>query len=181
MKRHLKPGLMKGGMLKSSKVIQKFTLMIQRNGECLICYFFFSHNFFRRKNKGRMKTVSVALALCLNVGVDPPDLLKPLLCAKREAGVDPSMMNPTKVPEKVAQMLQKNYERLQPRARYKAAIDPTVDYLRKLCTGLRRSAKEERVLFHYNGHGVPRPTDKGEIWVFNKTITQVGFFECFHK
>jgi hypothetical protein len=23
------------------------------------------------------------------------------------------------------------------------------------------------VLFHYNGHGVPRPTVNGEIWVFN--------------
>ena len=26
----------------------------------------------------------------------------------------------------------------------------------------------ERVLFHYNGHGVPKPTANGEIWVFNK-------------
>ncbi len=26
----------------------------------------------------------------------------------------------------------------------------------------------ERVLFHYNGHGVPKPTQNGEIWVFNK-------------
>ncbi|CAB1344925.1 unnamed protein product, partial [Coregonus sp. 'balchen'] len=31
---------------------------------------------------------------------------------------------------------------------------------------------EERVLFHYNGHGVPRPTVNGEIWVFNKNYTQ---------
>lgn len=37
---------------------------------------------------------------------------------------------------------------------------------------LRRNAKEERVLFHYNGHGVPRPTQNGEIWVFNRTYTQ---------
>lgn len=37
---------------------------------------------------------------------------------------------------------------------------------------LRRNAKEERVLFHYNGHGVPRPTTNGEIWVFNRTYTQ---------
>jgi regulator-associated protein of mTOR len=27
-------------------------------------------------------------------------------------------------------------------------------------------------LFHYNGHGVPRPTPNGEIWVFNKEFTQ---------
>ena len=30
----------------------------------------------------------------------------------------------------------------------------------------------ERVLFHYNGHGVPRPTTNGEVWVFNKSYTQ---------
>jgi regulator-associated protein of mTOR len=27
-------------------------------------------------------------------------------------------------------------------------------------------------LFHYNGHGVPKPTNNGEIWVFNKNFTQ---------
>lgn len=32
--------------------------------------------------------------------------------------------------------------------------------------------QNERVLFHYNGHGVPRPTANGEIWVFNKNYTQ---------
>jgi hypothetical protein len=59
---------------------------------------------------------------------------------------------------------------------------------------MRRNAKDERVLFHFNGHGVPRPTDAGEIWVFDKNITQVGkkiykktivivylfFFSTFH-
>ncbi|KAF7236886.1 Regulatory-associated protein of mTOR [Varanus komodoensis] len=55
-----------------------------------------------------------------------------------------------------------------PTARYKQSLDPTVDEVKKLCTSLRRNAKEERVLFHYNGHGVPRPTVNGEIWVFNK-------------
>jgi regulatory associated protein of mTOR len=32
--------------------------------------------------------------------------------------------------------------------------------------------QSERVLFHYNGHGVPRPTTNGEVWVFNKSYTQ---------
>ena len=26
------------------------------------------------------------------------------------------------------------------------------------------------MLFHYNGHGVPKPTANGEIWVFNKVL-----------
>ena len=33
------------------------------------------------------------------------------------------------------------------------------------------TSQEERVLFHYNGHGVPRATANGEIWVFNKVST----------
>jgi regulator-associated protein of mTOR len=47
-----------------------------------------------------------------------------------------------------------------------------VEEVKKLCVSLRRNAKDERVLFHYNGHGVPKPTSNGEIWVFNKNYTQ---------
>lgn len=35
---------------------------------------------------------------------------------------------------------------------------------------MRRNARSDRILFHYNGHGVPRPTDNGEIWVFNRVF-----------
>ena len=52
------------------------------------------------------------------------------------------------------------------------AQTPLLRVSRKTCTTLRRSAKTERVLFHYNGHGVPRPTNNGEIWVFNSQYTQ---------
>ena len=53
-------------------------------------------------------------------------------------------------------------------ARYKPLEDPTAEEVKRLCLSIRRAAKDERVLFHYNGHGVPLPTDNGEIWVFNK-------------
>ncbi|XP_050390933.1 regulatory-associated protein of mTOR isoform X1 [Patella vulgata] len=122
--------------------------------------------------KERMKTVSVALVLCLNVGVDPPDIVKTSPCARLECWIDPLSMNGQKALETIGAQLQKQYERWQPRARYKQSLDPTVEEVKKLCTSLRRNAKEERVLFHYNGHGVPRPTINGEIWVFNKNYTQ---------
>uniref|UniRef100_A0A8C6SPR7 Regulatory-associated protein of mTOR n=1 Tax=Neogobius melanostomus TaxID=47308 RepID=A0A8C6SPR7_9GOBI len=122
--------------------------------------------------KDRMKTVSVALVLCLNVGVDPPDVVKTSPCARLECWIDPLSMSPQKALEMIGANLQKQYENWQPRARYKQSLDPTVDEVKKLCTSLRRNAKEERVLFHYNGHGVPRPTVNGEIWVFNKNYTQ---------
>lgn len=126
----------------------------------------------------RMKTVSVALVLCLNVGVDPPDVVKISPCARLQCWIDPlqysdpTAANNQKAVEIVGANLQRQYERWQPRARYKLSLDPTIDEVKKLCISLRRNAKDERVLFHYNGHGVPRPTQNGEIWVFNKHFTQ---------
>uniref|UniRef100_A0A2C9JG35 Raptor N-terminal CASPase-like domain-containing protein n=1 Tax=Biomphalaria glabrata TaxID=6526 RepID=A0A2C9JG35_BIOGL len=122
--------------------------------------------------KERMKTVSVALVLCLNVGVDPPDVVKISPCARMECWIDPHTMSPQKALETIGSNLQKQYERWQPKARYKQSLDPTVEEMKKLCVSLRRNAKEERVLFHYIGHGVPKPTSNGEIWVFNKSYTQ---------
>ncbi|XP_037045571.1 regulatory-associated protein of mTOR [Bradysia coprophila] len=122
--------------------------------------------------RDRMKTVSVALVVCLNVGVDPPDVFKITPCARLECWIDPTIVSPQKAIEMIGASLQKQYERWQPRARYKSSLDPTVEDVKKLCSSLRRNAKEERVLFHYNGHGVPRPTVNGEIWVFNRTYTQ---------
>ncbi|GFO38269.1 regulatory-associated protein of mtor [Plakobranchus ocellatus] len=135
---------------------------IEGSDTCLQCW----------RMKERMKTVSVALVLCLNVGVDPPDVVKISPCARMECWIDPHTMSPQKALESIGLNLQKQYERWQPRARYRQSLDPTVDEVKKLCTSLRRNAKEERVLFHYIGHGVPKPTSNGEIWVFNKTYTQ---------
>lgn len=38
----------------------------------------------------QMKTVSVALVLCLNVGVDPPDVVKTTPCARLECWIGES-------------------------------------------------------------------------------------------
>ena len=37
-----------------------------------------------------------------------------------------------------------------------------------MCGYVYFTEQSERVLFHYNGHGVPKPTSNGEIWFFNK-------------
>jgi len=120
----------------------------------------------------RMRTVSVALIYCLNIGVDPPDSAKTDPCARMECWIDPLSQAPPKALENIGKALQVQYERWHPRGRYKLCLDPTVEEVKKLCLSLRRTAKDERVLFHYNGHGVPRPTSNGEIWVFNKNFTQ---------
>jgi regulator-associated protein of mTOR len=125
--------------------------------------------------KDRLKTVSAALAICLNIGVDPPDVVKTNPSAKLECWVDPTSTTgggQNKIMEQIGKKLQEQYETLSLRTRYKQYLDPSVDETKKFCISLRRNAKDERVLFHYNGHGVPLPTQSGEIWVFNKNYTQ---------
>ncbi|KAJ9091099.1 hypothetical protein QFC20_007731 [Naganishia adeliensis] len=122
--------------------------------------------------RSRLKTFAAALVLCLNLGVDPPDIVKTTPCAKLECWVDPQPLPPNKALEGIGRNLQQQYETLSPKVRYKQHLDPSVEETKKFCVALRRGAKEERVLMHYNGHGVPKPTTSGEIWVFNKNYTQ---------
>jgi regulator-associated protein of mTOR len=125
--------------------------------------------------KDRLKTVSAVLALCLNIGVDPPDVIKTNPCAKEECWIDPTVTSqtPGNTPmNQIGKALQTQYEQLSMRTRYKLLLDPTTDETRKYTSTLRRNARNERVLFHYNGHGVPKPTSSGEIWVFNRNYTQ---------
>ena len=124
--------------------------------------------------KDRLKTVSAALAICLNLGVDPPDVVKTNPTAKLESWVDPTATTggQTKTMEQIGKRLQEQYETLSLRTRYKQYLDPSVEETKRFCISLRRNAKDERVLFHYNGHGVPLPTASGELWVFNKNYTQ---------
>lgn len=127
--------------------------------------------------KDRLKTVSAILAVCLNVGVDPPDTIKTNPCARLECWVEPvppdsSNQSSNNSNAQIGKNLQSQYESLSLRTRYKVALDPTIDELKKYTTSLRRTAHAERILFHYNGHGVPKPTQSGEVWCFNRSYTQ---------
>ena len=111
--------------------------------------------------------------MCLNLGVDPPDIIKTNPCARLEAWVDPTVTNdPKRAIEQIGKQLQSQYEVLSTRTKYKQSLDPNVEDIKRFCMSLRRNAREERILFHYNGHGVPKPTPSGEIWVFNRGYTQ---------
>ncbi|XP_076959609.1 regulatory-associated protein of TOR 1-like [Bidens hawaiensis] len=122
--------------------------------------------------KDRMKTGSVAFVLCLNISVDPPDVIKISPCARMECWIDPFSMTPQKATDAIIKSLYSQYERWQPKARFRHSLDPTIEEVKKLCTTSRKHAKSERVLFHYNGHGVPKPTANGELWFFNRSYTQ---------
>lgn len=123
--------------------------------------------------KDRQKTVSAALLLCLNLGVDSPDVIKTQPCARMEAWVDPlNFQDSKKAIEQIGKNLQQQYETLSLRTRYKQSLDPCVEDVKRFCNSLRRASKDDQILFHYNGHGVPQPTSSGEIWVFNRGYTQ---------
>ena len=122
--------------------------------------------------KERMKTAGVALVLCLNLGTDPPDVIKPVPCARRECWFDPvGPSSKQKKLEIIGNALQQQYEKWQGKAKYKQCLDPSSEDLRRICINLRKTARSDRLLFHYNGHGVPLPTKNGELWLFGKHYT----------
>ncbi|KAG8997859.1 hypothetical protein FRB94_002908 [Tulasnella sp. JGI-2019a] len=125
-----------------------------------------------RMNENKLKTSQGILVVCLNIGVDPPDMVKTNPCAILECWIDPFSLPPSKALEHIGRNLRMQFESVNPRMKYKPELDPSVEETRKFCINLRKLCKDERALFYYNGHGVPKPTSSGEIWVFNKNYTQ---------
>ncbi|KAF8641036.1 hypothetical protein AX17_000681 [Amanita inopinata Kibby_2008] len=121
---------------------------------------------------GKLKTANAALVLCLNIDVDPPDIVKTNPCAVLECWVDPHTMPSHKALEAIGSNLQHQFEGLSLKIAYKPILDPSLEDLRRFCQTLRKQAKDDAVLFYYNGHGVPKPTASGELWCFNRDYTQ---------
>ncbi|KAK4705724.1 regulatory associated protein of mTOR, partial [Phenoliferia sp. Uapishka_3] len=126
------------------------------------------------RNRDRVRTAAAVLVVCLRIGYDPPDIIKTDPCAKLECWVDPYSMAKEKAMDRITKNLQHQFEALAatPKTRYKLFPDPPIEDAKKFCTAARKSAKNDRVLFYYNGHGVPKPTTSGELWLFNKQYTQ---------
>ncbi|KZP15647.1 hypothetical protein FIBSPDRAFT_895647 [Athelia psychrophila] len=127
---------------------------------------------WRGSAPGKLKTANAALVLCLNIDVDPPDIVKTNPCAILECWVDPHTMPSHKALEAIGSNLQHQFEGLSLKIPYKPILDPSYEDLRRFCMTLRKQAKDDTVLFYYNGHGVPKPTASGEMWCFNKNYTQ---------
>ncbi|XP_021723230.1 regulatory-associated protein of TOR 1-like isoform X3 [Chenopodium quinoa] len=85
---------------------------------------------------------------------------------------DPLALPPQKALEAIGKALKLQYERWQPKAQYKYKLDPTVEEVERFCNIYRSFVKKKRILFHYNGHGVPKPTSDGVMWLLNRSYTQ---------
>lgn len=131
-----------------------------------------SKNIAWRSAPGKLKTANAALVLCLNIDIDPPDIVKPNPCAVLECRVDPHTTPSHKALEAIDSNVQHQFDGLSLKIAYKPILDPSFEDLRCFCQTLRKQAKDDAVLFYYNGHGVPKPTVSGESWCFNRTYTQ---------
>ncbi|KAJ5072200.1 regulatory-associated protein of mtor [Anaeramoeba ignava] len=132
--------------------------------------------------QGRKKIKSAILSLCLHIGIDPPDVEKPDPCSILQCWINPFSLNEHKAIALIGETLEEQYKRLQPRIYYEKLLDPCVENLRKSCIQHQKYSQNERILFHYNGHGVPKPTKNRELWFFNKDYTQyipVSIYEIF--
>lgn len=127
---------------------------------------------WRGSAPAKLKTANAALVLCLNIDIDPPDIIKTNPCAVLECWVDPHTMPSNKALEAIGTNLQHQFEGLSLKIAYKPILDPSVEDLSRFCQTLRKQAKDDAILFYYNGHGVPKPTASGELWCFNKNYTQ---------
>ncbi|PVU88164.1 hypothetical protein BB561_005997 [Smittium simulii] len=146
-----------------------------------------------RNDKAR--TNFAIIALCLNLGTDPPDLSRPEDTFINEAGIDPFeeidendprlYMDSSKFIEdekgkprlktpieRIGDSVVGAYYSIAKSFQYKLALDPPYEALKNTISLVRRDIKEDRLLFHYNGHGVPKPSPSGDIWVFNKSYSQ---------
>src|SRR3990167_2054019 len=92
----------------------------------------------------------------------------------------PNHRQPNRGTETVAELLKDQYLLWCPKTSkssksftIRSINDPSVDKIKTFCQQLRTySSNNKRVILHYNGHGVPTPTENCEIWVFNREITQ---------
>jgi hypothetical protein len=80
----------------------------------------------------RMRTTGIGLVLCLNIGTDPPDLVKPHPCAVLQGWMDPTTVSRQKAKEWIGERLEQQYAawqlaRTARPLRYRRAADPTVD------------------------------------------------------
>lgn len=82
------------------------------------------------RQKEKLKTTAVALVLCLNIGVDPPDVVKISPCARLECWVDPLSMQPAKALETIGKNLQVRSRAIKRKLRCRAPVRAAKQLLR---------------------------------------------------
>jgi regulator-associated protein of mTOR len=125
------------------------------------------------------RIAAVGLCLCLNIHIDPKNgMQRPSPADHVEAWVKPfEYEDHQRGTHEIGQRLMDNYRgmgslRSPQTVPYKFCTNPSLDKVKKFAQHLRGKSKSNRVLFHFNGHGVPRASHNGELWVFNPRLTE---------
>eukprot|EP01105_Mastigella_eilhardi_P022041 TRINITY_DN5399_c0_g1_i1.p1 TRINITY_DN5399_c0_g1~~TRINITY_DN5399_c0_g1_i1.p1 ORF type:complete len:1313 (-),score=293.10 TRINITY_DN5399_c0_g1_i1:67-4005(-) len=131
---------------------------------------------WRASGTQRPKTMRCIIIMCLNIGVDPPDIVKVHPCATQECWLDTSKYTAQKAQPVITENIKKQYATLSQivdvQRDLTVCFDTTVEDIMKVSEVYRRNTKNHRILCHFNGHGVPQPSKHAELWVLNKDFTQ---------
>jgi hypothetical protein len=129
----------------------------------------------------RVRVTQAVLLMYLHIGSDPPDFPRVEPCAKTECWVDPMVAHVAQSAHRssrsggsdsIAELLERQYRNvLREDVNVMRVVEASLDVSRNALVKSRRMARDGRVLIHYNGHGMPRATELGEVWMFDKERT----------
>ncbi|KAL0212713.1 hypothetical protein RCL1_006339 [Eukaryota sp. TZLM3-RCL] len=133
------------------------------------------------------RTTRVGICLCVHVGYEPPDdfFIEEESRAVLECFLKPSLYPRFGFSKELVKEIRNQYKQIKVSdSSMTVCVDIAADEIHRLCTELRRnypteqydsskrsSTHSDRILFHYNGHGVPKPTNT-ELWFLNRNHTK---------
>ncbi|KAJ1719170.1 Target of rapamycin complex 1 subunit kog1, partial [Coemansia biformis] len=130
-----------------------------------------SLQLFEWRVRSDLRTIAGLLAVSLGLGArslsgspqsrPPPPSLLPVL----EAWTNPYTLGAGRKTGKIlGQNLARQFGYVSGSATYKPLVDCDPVRLQQYCVHFRTVAATERLLFYYNGHGMPLPAAGGGVW-----------------
>ncbi|KAJ2076634.1 Target of rapamycin complex 1 subunit kog1, partial [Coemansia sp. RSA 988] len=117
--------------------------------------------------QNKLRTTGALLAVYLNLddiseSYDADTNVQPVL----EAWVNPyTLPDQPRKSDVVAQNLIDQFGQIASQVTYKPLMDRSFARLKEYCMHYRSTVDDERIMFYYNGHGMPFPTPEGNFWV----------------
>ncbi|KAG5476926.1 hypothetical protein LSCM1_05259 [Leishmania martiniquensis] len=133
----------------------------------------------------RARITQAMLLMYLHIGSDPPGFPRVEPCAKMECWIDPMVAHVAQSAyrssrgsgagggsDSIAEALERQYRSvLRDDVGVTRVVEASLEVAKSAFVKSRRMARDGRILIHYNGHGMPRATELGEVWVFDKERT----------
>ncbi|EDR23065.1 hypothetical protein, conserved [Entamoeba dispar SAW760] len=121
---------------------------------------------------GIVRTPHLIICCCLNIGIEPPGYKKPKVSSNIFGWINTKEHKKREIGYEITNQIGIQYQRYcTPTVTTEGLWDPTIEKVKKACIGARERFGKDRILFHYNGHGVPLPTINHECWFFDEEIT----------